>query len=368
MTGGAYSLGGTAGVLPAIGWRGTPIADILPVELPTNPVEPVKEAISIVPTEGGLQHYLLRLNADGKKNREAWDLLNTGQQQLQGYTVLGDKKPRAEVLARVNDKNNGPPLLVRMDASEKGRVLAFGASDTWHWTRPGPDVNDRKVPANLHARFWKQMVLWLAHQDELEGNVFVRPEFRRLVAGGRQNIRMGVRDKRGDEIPEAEVRYQIVGPGETADKSKAKRAERDPKGGGRTSFESRVPGEYRVIAWGEATDAGGEKIVGDATARYVVYPDISDEMLRPAANPEFLLALQNTANGTAQDVVERADHFSEFLKDKLLPNPPKLSAPKPKPYPDWRRDKQKWFLPLVLILFVAVLGLEWGLRRAWGMV
>jgi hypothetical protein len=211
------------------------------------------------------------------------------------------------------------------------------------------------------------MVLWLAHQDEVEGNVYVRPEFRRLVASGRQNIRMGVRDKRGDEVPDADIKYQILADKEEPDKSKAKRAERDPKGGARVSFEAKVPGEYRVVAWGEATDPSGEKIEDDATARYVVYPEVSDEMLRPAANPEFLLALENTANGTALDVTRRADRLPEFL-EKMKADPPRLTTPKPKPYPDWRRDKQKWFLPAVLILFVAVLGLEWGLRRAWGMV
>ena len=245
-------------------------------------------------------------------------------------------------------------------------MLAFAAGDTWWWTLPGPEGN-RRGPTDLHARFWKQTVLWLAHQDELEGNVFVRPEFRRLVAGGRQNVRMGVRDKRGDEIPEADLRYQVVGPGEQPDKAKAKRAERDPKGGGRVSFESKVPAEYRVVAWGEATDPNGEKIDGQAMARYVVYPDVSDEMLRPAANPEFLLALENAANGTAVDVARRADQLPKFLED-LKAHPPTVSTPKPKPYPDWRRDKQKWFLPMVLVLFVLVLGLEWGLRRAWGMV
>jgi hypothetical protein len=159
----------------------------------------------------------------------------------------------------------------------------------------------------------------------------------------------------------------VVGPGETPDRAKAVRAERDPKGGGRASFETKVPGEYRVVAWGEATAPNGDKINDSATARYVVYPDISDEMLRPAANPEFLLALQNAANGRADDVVPRADRLPEYL-EKLTADPPKLTTPKPKPYPDWRRDKQKWFLPAVLVLFVLVLGLEWGLRRAWGMV
>ncbi len=373
MTGGAYSLGGTAGIPGSTGWKNTPIADVLPVILPGDPQEPVKEATSFEPTEFGLRHYLLRLNVDGKKNREAFDLLNSGYTRLQGYTVLGEPKPTSEVLARANNAMNGQPLLVRMDVGGRkgeahaGRTLAFGASDTWLWTLPSTDPTNLRATYDLHARFWKQIVLWLAHQDEIEGNVYVRPEFRRLVANGRQNVRMGIRDKRGDDIPEGEIRYQVHGANEPADKSKSKRAERDPKGGARTLFESKVPGEYRVTAWGEATDINGEKITGDASARFVVYPEISDEMLRTAAQPEFLLALENTANGTSLDTVRRADRLPDFL-EKMKADAPKMTTPKPKPYPDWRRDKQKWFLPMVLVLFVAVLGLEWGLRRAWGMV
>jgi hypothetical protein len=151
------------------------------------------------------------------------------------------------------------------------------------------------------------------------------------------------------------------------DKSKSKRAERDPKGGARVSFEVREPGEYKITAWGEGKDANGEAVSGDASARYVVYPEISDEMLRPAAQPEFLVALQNAANGTAIDIVPRVDRLPSEL-EKMKADPPKVSAPKPKPYPDWRRDRQRFFLPILLLFFVAVLGLEWGLRRAWGMV
>jgi uncharacterized membrane protein len=373
MTGGAYSLAGTAGIPGVEGWKNTPIADILPVTLPGNPSDPVKDPITFEPTDAGLQNYLLRLNADGKKNREAWDLLNTGYTKQQGYSVLGDPKQNAEVLARANDKVKGPPILVRMDAgiarggTLPARSLAFAISDTWLWTQPSSDPNNRRATFDLHTRFWKQVVLWLAHQDEVEGNVYVRPEFRRLVVNGRQNVRMGVRDKRGDDVPESDIRYQVHGTNEPADRSKAKRAERDPKGGARVSFDAKTPGEYRVTAWGEGTDPNGEKIAGDASARFVVYPEVSDEMLRPAAQPEFLLALENTANGTAFDVVKRVDRLPESL-EKMRSNPPTISTAKPKAYPDWRRDKQKWFLPMMLILFVAVLGVEWGLRRAWGMV
>jgi uncharacterized membrane protein len=368
MTGGAYSLGGNAGIPGSKGWAGTPIADILPVNLPRDPPDPVDAPISMEPTESGLQHYLLRLTADRKKNLDAWQLLNTGYTRLPGYTVLGEKKERAEILARVNNAQTGPPLLVRMDVGANGRVLAFGAAETYRWTQPSTDQNDRLSTVNLHARFWKQTVLWLAHQDEVEGNVYVRPEYRRLVVNGQQTIRMGMRDKRGDEVPEADLRYQVLGPGEQPDRNKAKRPDRDPKGGAKVSFEAKPPGEYRVVAWGEGKDPSGEEIKDEGTARYVVYPEISDEMLRPAANPEFLLALQNTANGTAEDTVRRADRLADFIEKEIKPKPPKMSEPKPKPYPEWRRDKQKFFLPAVLILFVAVLGLEWGLRRAWGMV
>src|SRR5262249_26072526 len=158
-------------------------------------------------------HYLMRLNADPKKNLEAWQLLNTGYTRLPGYTVLGEKKERAEILARVNDAQKGPPLLARMDVGANGRVLAFGASETYRWTQPSEAQNDRLATFKLHTRFWKQTVLWLAHQDEVEGNVYVRPEYRRLVVNGQQTVRMGLRDKRGDDVPEADLKYQILGPG-----------------------------------------------------------------------------------------------------------------------------------------------------------
>ncbi len=370
MTGGAYSLGGTAGVPGSTGWNNTPIADILPVRLPSDPVNQKElddQLVSMEPTEEGLRHYLLRLNAEGKKNREAWALLNARDVQFQGYNLLGEPKPNAEILARVGNALTGPPLLVRHDAGPNARVLVFGASNTWSWTRPGPDKESRRTTADLHTRFWKQTVLWLAHQDELDGNVYVRPEFRRLVANGRQSIRMGMRDKRGDEVPEADFRYQVIGPGEKEDESKAKRADRDPKGGAKVGFEAKVPAEYRVVAWGKGKDPSGGEISDRAEARYVVFPEVSDEMLQPAANPDFLLLLENTANGSALDVARRADRLPAFLEE-MKANPPKMAGPKPKPYPEWRRDKQKWFLPAMLILFVAILGLEWGLRRTWGMI
>lgn len=368
MLGGQYSLAGSSGTPGATGWSGTPIADLLPVTLPAQAtVNPGgdKDTFSMEPTEAGLRHYLLRLGPDGQKNKDAWRLLNTDYTRIQGYNLMGEPKRTAEVLARANNAVTGDPLMVRIDVGA-GRSLAFAVSDTWLWSQPGLDPMNERTTIDLHARFWKQVVLWLAHQDEVEGAVYVRPEHRRLVANGRQTIRMGLRDKRGDDVAEAEFKYQIVGPNEAPDEAKAKRADRDPKGGGLVSFEAKNAGEFTVVAWGKG-NAGGEALDGRAEARYVVFPEVSDEMLNPAAYPELLALLENTANGTALEVARRADRLPQFLEE-LKANPPKAAAAKPRPYPEWRRDKQKWFLPLILVIFVAILGLEWGLRRSWGMV
>jgi uncharacterized membrane protein len=362
MMGGNYTLGGTQG--KSEGWTRTPLAQILPVVLPPTPPENIKNHITFEPTELGARHFLLKMDADPVKNAANWKMVNTGALRLQGYSPLGTPKPNAEVLARVNDPLKGDPIMVASEI-DKSRVLALGVGDTQLWHQPVP--GNIFAARDLHHRFWKQMILWLAHQDEMEGNVYVRPEFRRLVAGGQQTIVMGLRDKRGNDIPEADLKYQIVGPDEQPNKEKAKRAEPNAKGGAKVTIEQSVPAEYRVIVWGEGKDAAGEAISESATARYIIYPDVSDEMLRPAANPNFLLALENAANGTALIDVRRADRLPAFIED-MKSNPIKMNISKAKPYPDWRRDKQSWFLPALLVFFTAILGMEWGLRRMWGMV
>ena len=37
-------------------------------------------------------------------------------------------------------------------------------------------------------------------------------------------------------------------------------------------------------------------------------------------------------------------------------------------WPEWRKPALTPFLPTLILLFLVLFGLEWGLRRAWGMV
>jgi hypothetical protein len=100
-----------------------------------------------------------------------------------------------------------------------------------------------------------------------------------------------------------------------------------------------------------------------ATAKFIVVPDTSDEMLRVNADHDFLSRLSVPNGGKAL----RLEDLPAFLKE-MKNQPHDGPKPRPKFYPDWRRNHSNGFLPLWLVLFALVLGAEWGLRRLWGMV
>ena len=154
-------------------------------------------------------------------------------------------------------------------------MLAFGADQTWKWVNLGGEEGalDQDEGMKLHARFWKQLVLWLAHQDEVEGNVYVRTNLSRLAVNGKVAGPMGVKDKHGEDLPSPKMRYQVLRANEDPDEKKSKPAERGERGRPRWSFEPKEPGEYRVFVWGEATDEDGKEIKGDAEAWFDVYPE-----------------------------------------------------------------------------------------------
>ena len=357
MTGGVDSFGGTLG--QSKGWKNTPIADLLPVTLP-DPTPQDDGSTEIIPLPDAFSEYVMKLDPDREKNKQLWERLGrNATTRLGGCTTIGRPKPTAKVYAMARNvvKVGAPevPLLVGQTIGKGARVVAFGADQTWKWVNLGNEegATDPDEGMKLHARFWKQMVLWLAHQDEVEGNVFVLPELYRLATNGKNKFKMGVKDKHGDELANPKMRYQIVRKGDKPDEGKAKPAERE-KGRPRAIYEAKEPGRFRIVVWGEGSDDDGAEIKGNAQAFFTVYPEISDEMLRPAARDDFLLGLETTANGTAPETIRKADKLPSFLQEELINKPLKMTGLKPKLHPDWRRNSgDSWFLPLLLVCFGA---------------
>jgi len=335
-------------------WNNTPIDSLLPVQLDAS--GQIDGPVQMVPTEAGLKHYVLRLSEREADNKAIWAKLR----KLDGMTRLGRLKAGATVLAETGDK---APLLVGQKYGE-GRTLAFGGDTTWRWTAT-PEGGE------AHARFWKQLVLWLAKQDEAEGAVWVRPDARRLAAGGKLGFSVGLRGKGGVDIKDARFEVKVIGPQQVETQVPTSRDQNDERG---TYWKTDVPGEYRIIVQGRGKDYDGSTAGGEATARFLIYQD-EVEMARQAADHEFLAKLANAGGGKAF----RAEELTQFLQDlRTLPLP--QSRPRAKLWPDWRRGPaspaaRDQFAALAgsgiltcFVLFVALVCGEWFLRRYWGLV
>jgi uncharacterized membrane protein len=423
MIGGYESFTSTrpAGVPPddATVWRETPLAKVLPVEL--NDEGQVEQSVAMVPTAEGLSHYILRLAERDEDNAALWQKLPP----LAGMSRLGRPKIAATVLARDGNARTGTPVLVAHEV-DKGRVLAFAGDTTYRWRNLG--LPDSKEGVEAHARFWKQVMLWLASQEKGAGNVWVMPDMRRLPAGSKLEFSVGLRGKTGKDLSDARFEVTVETPQKTksavptarkeefelTDKSiDSLRAAEVPEGvlsklnplknkafarrqdfltelakilheGDLERFKDRVLNWARKPSQSEErgtfvwTEAPGEyRLVVDGKGKDVDGSEITGtaesrflvyhddtELTRQAADHDFLTDLATKGGGQFHQAVELESILQEL--PKRLPMPSATSSAQRRP--DWRTNDLSGFLVGFFLLFVMLLCLEWFLRRSWGLV
>jgi uncharacterized membrane protein len=335
-------------------WQGTEIARLLPVELDARGQE--EGLVKMVPTPDGLRRYRYVIGIqDGKEEDvvEAWKKLP----KLKGMTRLGTPKPGlATVLAETEDGHL--PLLVTQNyGAAGGRTLAFGADTThYSWVR-------NEEGRRWHARFWRQMVVWLAKQEDASGSVWVRPETRHLPMNTDLPFAVGLRSKGGVDVPNATYKVEVYGPNEVKTDVTTVRTATEDHG---TFTRTDLPGEYRIVVTGKGVGPDGEDVSGGpVSARFMVY-DEDLEMTRRSADHDFLRKLAAAGGGE----FHRPEGLTRFL-EQLRNQPAAHGRLKLDLWPNWRAKPRPgdWsgFVVSFFLLFVALLSAEWALRRRWGM-
>jgi hypothetical protein len=246
---------------------------------------------------------------------------------------------------------NGAPLLVTQNYGN-GRTLAFAGDTTYRWKR------DRETE-QLHSRFWRQMVIWLAKQEEAEGSVWVKPDTRRLPAHSDLGFSVGLRSKGGVDLKNGTYTVKVRAPDGSVRVVTTAPAPGDERG---TVTRTELPGEYQIRVEGEGKDAEGNIVKGEAKARFLVY-DEDLETTRRAADHDFLKKLAAAGGGEFHRGVE----LGRFL-ESLQQQPQNQTKPRLNYYPNWRATGRSSFLIGFFLAFVAVLSSEWLLRRLWGLV
>ncbi len=336
MLGGLQSFG-------AGGYAETPLADVLPVEMDRLERQPLDGPIRsdlhlpgplrIEPTQQGLRHFVLLLAAPGSENASAWASLP----RLRGANRLRDPKPGAVVLAATEQQH---PLLVSQVYGD-GRVLAFAADSTWQWWMQGFE--------NAHRRFWRQIVLWLARKDDLaDGDVWVRLAKRRYSPTERVEFTVGARSPEGEPLHDAEFSVEVVPPEGSGQPVTLIRQEGESTG---TFRETQRAGDYTVRV---SASHGGDTL-GSAEARFLVHKQ-DLELDNPAADVSTMESLAASTGGETL-----APEQLPRLLERLTEDTETVEIVTEARQTFW--DSWPFFLCLVTLM-----GVEWFLRKRWGLV
>jgi uncharacterized membrane protein len=345
MLGGRHSFGGG-------GYQHTPLAGPLPLQMDRlerqNFDEPLRKDLHHLSpqrmrpaTPLGLNHSVMRLAA-GSRNVDTWNQLPPlaeGANQFRPAAI----KPSGRILAESPDGN---PLLVAADYGS-GRVLAFAGDSTWRWVQKGFD--------SQHKRFWRQAILWLAHKEDDDQNVWVKLDSRRTMPGQQNSFTAGARSAIGDPIGGAQFEAKLITPdGKTQNVRLTQQG--DAVAG--TVLETDHPGDYRV----EVTATSEGKLLGTASAKFLV--DKQDlELDNAAADPGLLASLAKTTESWGGQALFPED--LPILLARLKDAPKELDV---EIETRWTFGGQTSDAAGLLLVVVALFGVEWFLRKKWGLV
>lgn len=336
MLGGIHSFG-------AGGYAKTAMADVLPIRM-----DNMERQSFLDPVAGDLHwpgplamrprlevnRFMLNLGGSLEESRQIWSRLPPLKDGANRFRGL---KPGALVLA---EGAKDQPLLVSHQFGN-GRVLAFAGDSTWRWVTHGFE--------GAHKRFWRQVILWLARKDEsLEGNVWVKPETRRLSPNQPLRFSVGAQGADGELLRDATFQAEVRLPDRSVRAVQIVRGQDVASGSFRDTL---APGDYtiRVVA------SHGGKEVGTAQARFLV---VEEDLERDNAMADSSL-LETLARMTGGESL--APEELPALIRRLGLNRADLEVQTETKETLW--DSWPFFL-----VMVGVLVLEWFLRKRWALV
>lgn len=339
MLGGFHSFG-------AGGYQTTIFQNVLPVEMsrfdrqdfdaPIRTDMHVPGPITIVATEN---HFLSSLGTDseGVPAFTAVPAL-TGANKVTGPTQRG---------MTILETQSGQPLLVAGEYG-LGRTLAFTADSTWRWVMAGK--------SDIHKRFWRQILLWLAKKDGIETrDVWVQLGQRRYVPGAPIQFTAGANSQSGDPLRGATFEAMLISPDGSRTPIRTLPGDSVIEG---SLDAGQTMGDYtiEVVAQQNGTS------VGTGLGRFFVY-DQDLELSDPSARPSQLAAL----SAITKDVGGRTWTPEELpqLLDEIKNRPPETEVEVQTKWTWPESGRDSW---INLLLIVGLLGWEWYLRKRWSMV
>lgn len=333
--GGVLFLGGRA-ALGDGGWHRSPLADVLPVELPDRKGTFRREPATAELTRAGMESLITRIEEDAEKNAARWKALP----YLADYQETGAPKPGATVLAEaLPGVRLRHPLLVTQNYG-RGRVALLATGGTWRWQM----AQDARDPS--HETFWQQLLRWLA--GSVEERVTLITSRQTYEGGEAVRFRAEVRDRNYLPSASAVVSVHVLGPGGVSDTLELAPA-RGEAGVYEAEWRAPRPGSYLA----EATAREGTEELGRDTVTFR-REDGMQEFFRTEQNRELLERLAQQTGGRYYRPPEAGGLAKEIeLSEAGI---------------TVRETRPVWNAPAAFLLLAGLKTAEWLVRRRWGAV
>ncbi len=357
--GGLMMLGGQESFSKG-GYDQTPIGEMLPVYLHSARNESASSDTDLkyhfdLTREGMLQPWLrLRANENDERQRLGRAL------PLRVLNRSTDAKPGAEVLATVTDTMDSDAVFPAVVTQRfgNGRASAVLVGDLWRWfMRPTHEIDivssaaagaatntgsgAHTGPADDAPQAWRQWVRWLISDVPARVEISVRDTG---SATEPQTIEVTVRDEVFLPLDNASVQLTVTDPeGNESELNAAQ--DKQQAGLYRVSYWSPLSGGFRVRANVRREDGSA---IAEVEAGWSA-DRAAAEFQQLQVNQELLQNMATASGGKLLSENELND-FAKSLSSRKMPVMETWT------YPVWHR-------PWMLLLAVACLCTEWGLRR-----
>ena len=319
----------------------TSLADLLPVVLPSNGGITRDEDFSVELTPSGLYHPITRLANTKSYNEAIWRDLPPLSQWLGGLQLRGGA---IELSVYRRDTASQPVPIIIFQRSGLGKSLLIAAEGVWNW---GFGVWSFKNEDNTYPRFWAQAIRWMATRGE-EKQISVTTNLSTYSVGDIVEITVFAYDESYQPLNNAVIDIEVVPPGDQPFQLHA-RADSSSTGAYTARFNADSQGNYYVKASGRQ----GEVVLGEDSTEIFVQMQLA-ELENPQLDETLLQQL----------AAETGGFYLGFAEAATLPE--KIDAQQRPIFAIEERDL--WDTPLVLICVVALLGMEWFLRKRIGLV
>ena len=339
--GGLLALGGRR-ALGEGGYAGTPVADVLPVDLGGGPNDkgPYFNELKVDVTVAGSIHAATQIAEAESLSAKRWATMPV----VTSVNRIGRAKPGATVLLTGTSPKEGDDreIVLAFQRYGRGKAIVFPIQDSWNWQMdPSMDLEDMTFES-----FWRQLLRWAV--SDVPSRVMV------AAAGGDQaapgdpvELNAEIADRTFLKVNNAEATARVTSPsGRVSDIPLEWSVTRD--GEYTASFTPTEKGLYRVDV---RTRMGSDSITSDPS--YISSGDLSTEYFGAEMRSPLLRRIADETGGQYYT----GDNVADLAKDIVFTDVGNTVVDR----------KDLWDMPIVFLLVMALVTSEWGYRKLRGL-